>query len=170
MYYRPATNEVFLSHSEIRTALWQSDRAVLESVITDAALEESGVFPLLSKLPAVESGAIAVPTVVSLIDGEWVQQWEVRAATQEEIEAQKPPVPHEVTMRQARLALLGIGALARVAPAIEALEGDEREIARIEWEFSSTVVRDRQLVVMLGQALGLDSDALDQLFITAAGL
>ena len=79
-------------------------------------------------------------------------------------------VPQEVTMRQARLALLAIGKLDQVPPAIESLEGADRDVARIEWEFSSTVVRTRALVVMLGQALGLDDEALDQLFITAAGL
>lgn len=81
-----------------------------------------------------------------------------------------PLVPQEVTMRQARLALRAIGKLDQVAPAIESLGGTDRDVARIEWEFSSTVVRSRALVVMLGQALGLNDEALDQLFITAAGL
>lgn len=96
-----------------------------------------------------------------------------RDMTEEELAAIPPvlvEVPTEVTMRQARLALLSIGKLDQVAPAIESLEGTERDAARIEWEFSSTVVRSRPLVVMLGQALGLDEAALDQLFITAAGL
>jgi hypothetical protein len=97
----------------------------------------------------------------------------IRDMTEEERAAISPvvaEVPGEVTMRQARLALLAIDKLDQVAPAIESLEGAERDAARIEWEFSSTVVRSRPLVVMLGQALGLDEEALDQLFITAAGL
>ncbi|MDY0961730.1 hypothetical protein [Massilia sp. CFBP9026] len=97
----------------------------------------------------------------------------IRDLTEEEIAATPPEqiiVPSEVTMRQARLALLSIDKLDRVIPAIESLEGAERDAARIEWEFSSAVVRSRPLVVMLGQALGLDEVALDQLFITAAGL
>lgn len=85
-------------------------------------------------------------------------------------EAAQQAIPQEVTMRQARLALLAIGKLDQVPPAIESLTGADRDVARIEWEFSSTVVRSRALVVMLGQALGLDDEALDQLFITAAGL
>lgn len=170
MYYRPLTTETFSLHDEIRRALWESSSIVLESPITDAALAEAGVFPLTSLPPRVQPGEIAVPESIAYIDGEWVQLWKVRGATQEEQAAQKPLVPHEVTMRQARLALHAIGVLPHVAPAIEALDGEEREVARIEWEFSSTVVRDRPLVAMLGQALGLDSDALDQLFITAAGL
>ena len=73
-------------------------------------------------------------------------------------------------MRQARLALLGAGKLALVDAAIDSLDSPERETARIEWDYSSSVVRSRPLVVMLGQALGLDEEALDQLFITAAEL
>ena len=79
-------------------------------------------------------------------------------------------VPQQVTMRQARLALLGEGLLALVSPAIDALPPADREVARIEWDYSSAVVRDRPLVAMLGAALGLSDEELDQLFITAAGL
>jgi hypothetical protein len=80
------------------------------------------------------------------------------------------PIPQQVTMRQARLALLAAGKLSMVDAAIDSLESPDREAARIEWDYSSSVERSRPLVVMLGQALGLDEEALDQLFITAAGL
>lgn len=80
------------------------------------------------------------------------------------------PVPQQVTMRQARLALLGAGKLSLVDGAIDSLPSPEKETARIEWDYSSSVMRSRPLVVMLGEALGLDEEALDQLFITAAGL
>jgi len=96
-----------------------------------------------------------------------------RDMTEEELAAIPPvlvEVPAEVTMRQARLALLSIGKLDQVAAVIESLEGAERDAARIEWEFSSVVGRSHPLVAMLGQALGLDGEALDQLFVTAAGL
>jgi hypothetical protein len=79
-------------------------------------------------------------------------------------------VPQQVTMRQARLALLANGKLSSVDAAIDSLDSPERETARIEWDYSSSVERGRPLVVLLGQALGLDENALDQLFITAAGL
>lgn len=97
----------------------------------------------------------------------------IRDLTEEEIAATPPEqiiVPSEVTMRQARLALLSIGKLDQVAPAIESLGGTDRDVARIEWEFASVVGRGHSLVAMLGQALDLDEAALDQLFITAAGL
>ena len=92
-----------------------------------------------------------------------------------EIEAREaataqPLVPQEVSMRQARLALLARSVLGQVDAAIESLPSPDRDAARIEWDYSSIVARNSPLVVMMGAALGLDDDALDRLFITAATL
>lgn len=81
-----------------------------------------------------------------------------------------PQVPQRVTMRQARLALLGAGLLPQVEGAINALPEPPQTAARIEWDFSSEVFRDREFVNMLGAGLGLTSTQIDQLFITAASL
>ena len=81
-----------------------------------------------------------------------------------------PTVPQQVTMRQARLALLGAGLLDLVDPAIESLTSPDKEAARIEWDFSSSVERHRPLVAMLGEKLGLTAEQLDELFITAGAL
>lgn len=167
MYYQPEHSRVFTLHTEIRAAL---PHVMFGATITDDDLKFCGIFPLICETPEVDAGQIAVPLVVDLVDDQWTQLWTVRGMTAEELEAAMPAVPQEVTMRQARLALLAIGKLAQVAPAIDALDGEDCDVARIEWEFSSTVVRSRPLVVMLGQALGLDDEALDQLFITAATL
>ena len=80
------------------------------------------------------------------------------------------PVPDEVTMRQARLALHAAGKLAAVNAAINALPDPPKTAALIEWEYSSTVRRDSQFVALLGPALGLDSAALDALFVAASKL
>ena len=79
-------------------------------------------------------------------------------------------VPAEVTMRQARLALHAAGKLAAVNAAIDSLPDPPKTAAKIEWEYSSTVRRDSQFVAMLGPVLGLDSAALDALFIAASKL
>ena len=79
-------------------------------------------------------------------------------------------VPQEVTMRQARLALHAAGKLLAVNAAISALPDPPKTAALIEWEYSSTVRRESQFVAMLGPALGLDSAALDALFIAASKL
>lgn len=80
------------------------------------------------------------------------------------------PVPQSVTMRQARLALLGIGKLADVDAAIDALPSPQKEAARIEWEYSGEVWRDKALVQALTPALGLTEAQVDDLFIQAAAL
>lgn len=80
------------------------------------------------------------------------------------------PVPAEVTMRQARLALYGAGLLASVEAAIEALPEPTRTAARIEWDYSSAVQRGNTFVATLGAALNLSGAYLDALFITAATL
>lgn len=76
-----------------------------------------------------------------------------------------PVVPAEVTMRQARLALLAIGKLDDVEALIAGLPEPQKSAALIEWEYSNTVKRDNAFVLTLGPALGVD---LDQLFIDAA--
>ena len=81
-----------------------------------------------------------------------------------------PYVPASVTMRQARLALLGAGLLASVDAAIDSLPSPQKEAARIEWEYGSEVQRSSGLVPMMRAALGLDDAALDALFIEAEGL
>lgn len=95
--------------------------------------------------------------------------------TEEEVQAHLHPpvtlvVPAIVTMRQARLALLGAGLLQQVDLAIDALPEPQRSAARIEWDYSSEVHRDRAFVQQLGQALGLSDEQLDALFIQAAAL
>lgn len=82
--------------------------------------------------------------------------------------AARPPVPGAVTMRQARLALLGAGLLSSVGAAIDALAEPAKSAARIEWEYSNEVQRHNGFVAQLGPALGLTEEQLDALFIAAA--
>jgi len=87
----------------------------------------------------------------------------------------KPPtptmaVPSSVTMRQARLALLQTGLLSQVNTTIANMPSPAGDAARIEWEFSSVVERNRPLVQSLVGALGITDAQLDDLFILAATL
>ena len=82
-----------------------------------------------------------------------------------------PVVPQTVTRRQARQALLLADLLDNVPAAIDQIPDlTARRMAQIEWEDSLEFVRSRPLVIQIGAALGLDAAALDQLFVTAAGL
>jgi hypothetical protein len=82
----------------------------------------------------------------------------------------KPVVPLAVSMRQARLALLGAGLLENVAIAIAGLPSPQKEAAQIEWEYSQEVHRNKELVSTLAPLLGLSEVQLDSLFITASTL
>lgn len=108
----------------------------------------------------IPSGAIEVPGAPSHAKDVWDgQAWVKHVA-----------VPQAVTMRQARLALLAAGKLAAVNAAVAAMPGMAGDAARIEWEFSSEVQRDKALVQALAPVLNLTDAQLDELFITAAAL
>jgi hypothetical protein len=167
MYFHPTTDRKFLLHSDIRAAF---PSVLFPDTISDSELEYCGVFPLVYERPQVGPQQVAEPSTIDNVGGQWVQLWNVRDMTPKELEASKPLVPHEVSMRQARLALLARGVLDLVGAAIDLLPSPERAAALIEWNHSSVVARDSPLVEMMGAALGLDDDALDELFFTAARL
>ena len=81
-----------------------------------------------------------------------------------------PVVPAAVTMRQARLALLGAGLLDDIDAAINAMPSPQKEAARIEWEYSQEVQRHNGFVSVLAPMLGLTEAQTDALFIGAATL
>jgi len=84
----------------------------------------------------------------------------------------QPPsdVPQAVSMRQARLALLGANLLSQVNAAIASIPGAEGEAARIEWEYAQEVRRDSALTQSLVPALGINDAGLDAFFTAAAAL
>lgn len=71
-----------------------------------------------------------------------------------------------VTMRQARLALLGAGLLDQIDAAVTAAG----PAARIEWEYAQTVDRDWPLVNQLVAGLGMSTEQIDVLFEAAKNL
>lgn len=85
-------------------------------------------------------------------------------------EPEPPYVPASVTMRQARLALLGAGLLDDVETAIAALPSPQKEAAKIEWEYSQEVQRHNGFVSVLAPMLGMTAEQTDALFIGAATL
>lgn len=90
-----------------------------------------------------------------------------------EIVASRPPaepVPATITMRQARLALLGAGLLSEVDAAINSLPEPDRSAAKIEWEYAAVVQRDSGLLPAIGSALGMTEAQIDDLFVSAAKL
>lgn len=78
-------------------------------------------------------------------------------------------IPNEVTMAQARLALYEEGLLGLVDETISLMPiTEQREKAKIQWEFETKVNRNSALVYGLAGGLGLTDKMLDDLFIKAS--
>lgn len=77
-------------------------------------------------------------------------------------------VPSEISIRQARLALLHYNLLDNVNSIINSIEGPQGNAARIEWEYATSIKRDSQLVTSIIPLLGLTEDQIDELFILAS--
>ena len=103
-------------------------------------------------------------TQIDGVLGVYVQQdWETMR--DDEMRARNP-VPHQVTMRQARLALLRAGLLDD-AEAIIAAAGRE---AMMEWEYATVVDRSNPAVAAVQQQESLTDAQIDDLFREAAKL
>ena len=76
------------------------------------------------------------------------------------------PVPQQVTLRQARLALLKAGLLDDAESAI-ASAGRE---AQLEWEYASVVERSNPVIAIVQQQQGVTDAQIDDLFREAAKL
>ena len=77
-----------------------------------------------------------------------------------------PSVPAVVSKFQAKAALLQAGLLEQT----ESLMAQADAVARLAWDNAQEFRRNSPTVLAMGAALGLDAAALDQLFITAAGI
>lgn len=139
-------HDVFMA--ALRGTLWRLEKD--DSVVVWRAIEDNSTIQRFGFTRADFPGAVAP-----------------------ELPAYVPPpsgVPQAVTMRQARLALLGAGLLTQINAAVANMPGAEGDAARIEWEFSSTVERNRPYVISLAGVVGLTPEQLDALFIAAQEL
>lgn len=95
--------------------------------------------------------------VYSQADWETMREDEMRA---------RNPVPQQVTMRQARLTLLGAGLLDDVEVVIAAAG----RAAQLEWEYAAVVDRSNPAVAAVQQQQALTDAQIDDLFREAAKL
>ena len=116
--------------------------------------------------PDIVAGLVAVPDGVSAVAG-WL--WD--GATFSAPVPTASPGPPSITARQLRLWLLSQGrALADVDAAIAALPAEQREPARVEWEYSTAYERDHPLIESIGDALGFTDEEITAGFVAAATL
>lgn len=107
---------------------------------------------------------------MKLVNGQPVAMSADEEATFLALQSQPAPIPQEVSMRQARLALFNAGLLPQVDASIAAMPDPDKTIADIQWNHSGSVIRTNSLVSSLGAALGLSGAQLDQLFVSAQAL
>lgn len=169
MYYRPETQQIFTSHSTVRS---EFPNVSFPSSISDTDLEGHGVYPIQSVAPEYDSATQEVTEgQPEQRDGLWYQTWEVRDLTAEEIaEHRKSMIPESVTMRQCRIALLDAGLLDAVKSSIVTMPGTDGERARIDWEYAQEVRRDWPLIGYMAGDLGLADEQVDSLFMAAAAI
>ena len=101
----------------------------------------------------------------------WVTDWVVRNMTPEEIEERKPKWD-SCTPRQFRLALLTKNPNPNYVDAlIDTIEDvDDRNRARIEWEYAIEIRKEHPLVQQLAINLNMNSDELNEFFGYASNL
>ena len=79
-----------------------------------------------------------------------------------------PTVPISITPRQGMIMLSRAGLLATINAAIDAIEGQAGEEARIDFERATEWRRDWPLINALAGGIGLTSAQVDDLFIAAS--
>lgn len=183
--WNPATGAFSGSHIQFFDAVERDGVQIAGQPSKAYGVGEAGAFPLADIVSTVTADALAqveaqAAQIAALTADKSAadQARDAALAQVADLQAQLAAlqgdvingVPQRVTMRQARLALHAAGLLAGVDVAIDALPEPQKTAARIEWDYSSAIDRLKPVVVMLGAALGLTPEQIDQLFVTAATL
>ena len=92
--------------------------------------------------------------------------WRDGALVRREVPPDPEPVPQRITALQARRALLATGLLDRVESAI----AQQPRAIQIAWEYATEIHRDDPMLAETAQAIGLNTNTLDDLFRAAAKL
>ncbi len=110
--------------------------------------------------------------MLGVAGGQIGDRWNGKAYIGRDTSKDPAPVPDEITMAQARIALKLAGITpANVEAAIAGIaDATQRAIAEEAWEYAPVIRRTSKFVKSLGQALGLSDKRIDALFINAAGI
>lgn len=149
------------------------ERAKMENEINTEDL--STVYGALKMLQ--KSGDVIIVTVDSedyilsdlpngLLSPEDVQNLQLMLEATQNQQPITPTVPQQVSMRQARLALLN----RELLDDVEAVIAAAGRQAQIEWEYAATVDRNHAIIAIVQQQQGLTDSDIDELFINAAAI
>jgi hypothetical protein len=145
-------------------------RQGMGTLSSDETYITNGHYPLVDVMPEYDSSTKSITSELVVDEANKVvnRVYTITDKTQAELDAEfKATVPSVITMRQARLALLGSNLLAAVTTAITS--GTD-EALKIEWEYSTECKRDWQSLITMATALGMTDLQLDELFILGATL
>lgn len=131
---------------------WRTDDLIIpKSVVSDAELIDA-----------------VLPDDFSIFDYEWDGSEVVKKIDPQPIDI--PPCPDEISMGQAKEALLRMGLLDTVNQVLAGLPGEEGEIARIQWEYRSVVRRDWPMIEQVRLVMGWSIEQVDAVFVMGATL
>lgn len=154
-----------LPWSDVTGALNTVALASVKSLTAQVATLEAALAEAATQLETARAEAAAQ---IAAVQTEAAAQLE--AAQAEIARLTPPPQALSISPRQLRLYLLSIGQLGAVETIIAGLDGPEGDAARIEWGFSTAVLRSHHLTEAIGTMLGLSPADLDAAFNAAAAL
>ena len=183
MKYRVKADGSLVTKSQL---IASNSSTSLPKTWTASTLEFLGVDPVLAgPKPEVGPYEVVVADGAVKVEGNWTEAWRVQPMFVEFTDKEKTVVTVDAqiaayeaqklaerrsrmvcTARQARLALSSVSLLATVEGAIS----QASDVARIEWEYASTVERLSPLITELQPVLGLTDAQLDDLFDLAITL
>lgn len=120
----------------------------------------------------IDGREMIVPDDMENSDRQRLAAWVADGNTIAPYEPPPPPPLAPLTARQLRLGLVTNGfTLAQVEATIDAIENaQDREVARIEWEYASQFDRAHPLIEQVGAALGLTPEQIDTMWQGALAL
>ena len=166
MYINKVTNE-FIEDSEVR--LMFANVSFPNGVLDEIFLAENDIVKVeYEPQPTIDEWTQKVEQDKSatLENGRYIIKYRVLHKTETEIiEYRKSQVPQSITPLQAKLQLLKIGLLDEV----EALVTGDRT-AQLYWEYASVIERDNAVLLLMANSIGLTSEQVDEMFISASKL
>lgn len=157
MLYRETTQDVFEPWSGQRIDGIAYPRSI-ERKWTATQLAAINLY-VPAPAEAVPEGKIVADTHVERVDGvvRFVHTLE---------DVPPPPVPGQVSARQARQALNAAGLRSQVESAVAAADQDTQDY----WEYAVSIERENPVMLALSSQIGLSESQLDNLFTQAATL